>query len=166
MSCLLCCLGEGTSEERAGLLDDPEARAARENAAEASALYEKASTLHVGDGHKAEVIELYRQALVLAPQRLDVMYNLGNALQDMDQRDEAAACYKQVLRLAPDHHSAWYVEARRCCCCCYHCYCYYSYHTYHLLTPHLPGTTSGTSARSRASSGRRPTASRWPSSTV
>ena len=44
----------------------------------------------------------YRQAIALKPDLAEAHYNLGNALRDNGQLDEAISSYKQALRLKPD----------------------------------------------------------------
>lgn len=64
------------------------------------ALVRRGLELHE-NGRVAAAVECYRQALALAPGDADALNNLGNALQDFDQRDEAIKCYRRAIELQP-----------------------------------------------------------------
>ena len=61
-------------------------------------------------GGLAEAIEHYRQALACEPGLVDAAYNLGTALQQQGNGDQAILWYRRVLDHSPDHaeaHNNW-----------------------------------------------------------
>jgi predicted O-linked N-acetylglucosamine transferase (SPINDLY family) len=57
-------------------------------------------------GRHEEAIASYRTALALAPNRLDVHYNMGLSLQSTGQPQQAVACYLRFLQVHQDHYDA------------------------------------------------------------
>ena len=68
-------------------------------------LASKALYLHE-QGQIAEAVEYYQRALAINPHSAHVLNNLGNALQDLEQRDEAIACYRQAIEVEPRYVNA------------------------------------------------------------
>lgn len=54
----------------------------------------------------AEAEQCFRQALVLAPQAMDVLTDLGNALKMQGKFDEALTCYQRVIGVHPESGGA------------------------------------------------------------
>jgi len=71
-----------------------------------SAHFNLASVLQ-SRGRAREAIEHYRAALAVRSNAL-ALNSLGTALQEVDQFEEAAACYRKALRLRPDYTDAHY----------------------------------------------------------
>jgi tetratricopeptide (TPR) repeat protein len=67
--------------------------------------YNTGAALHAR-GETAAAIEAYRQALRLNPRHYDSHFNLGAALWDLDQHDEAIAELLEANRLAPQRPEA------------------------------------------------------------
>ncbi|HEY7745194.1 MAG TPA: tetratricopeptide repeat protein, partial [Desulfuromonadales bacterium] len=53
-------------------------------------------------GKTGPAIESYRHALTLSPNYTLAHYRLGQAHMKLKQHQEAVACFREVLRLAPD----------------------------------------------------------------
>ncbi|MBF2065164.1 MAG: tetratricopeptide repeat protein [Calothrix sp. C42_A2020_038] len=58
--------------------------------------------LRFAQGHYAQAVNAYRQALVLRPDALTIYNNLGYALQQQGLLDEAISSYQKALELKPD----------------------------------------------------------------
>ncbi|CAN0385137.1 unnamed protein product, partial [Hapterophycus canaliculatus] len=52
-------------------------------------------------------IRTFRYAIQLEPNFPDAYNNLGNALRESGQLEEAINCYRTTLRLKPDHPHAY-----------------------------------------------------------
>lgn len=57
-------------------------------------------------GRAAEAVEVYRQAIAVAPTYVNAYNDLGNALQQAGKLDEAIACYSRALQIEPSHAPA------------------------------------------------------------
>jgi tetratricopeptide (TPR) repeat protein len=60
-----------------------------------------------GQGHPAEAVPCFEEALRLHPDDANVHKNLADALRVLERRDEAAAHYQKVLQLNPEDASAY-----------------------------------------------------------
>ena len=56
----------------------------------------------VAEGHHAQAVEEYRQALAADPGFTDALHGLSRALQDLDRFDEAIEASKRIAELDPD----------------------------------------------------------------
>ncbi len=52
-------------------------------------------------GQPVQAIECYQAALASQPDYADAYNNMGNALQDLDRRDDAIECYRAAIRCQP-----------------------------------------------------------------
>ena len=59
-----------------------------------------------GDRAHEEAIPVYRNALRLAPDHPEILYNLGNACLALGELDDALANYDPALARAPGHVGA------------------------------------------------------------
>jgi tetratricopeptide (TPR) repeat protein len=59
------------------------------------------------DGRFADAVEAYEQALAEAPDRVEVCFNLGNALYALDRKAAAAHRYWQAVERDPEYVEAW-----------------------------------------------------------
>ncbi|MEO5364252.1 MAG: tetratricopeptide repeat protein [Magnetococcus sp. DMHC-8] len=73
-----------------------------------AALLNLVAICHVRLGRPAQAVAAWQQALRLAPDHVDLHYNIGVLQQEMHHPVEAAAAFRQALRFQPDH-----VDARR-----------------------------------------------------
>jgi tetratricopeptide (TPR) repeat protein len=83
------------------------ALAARQKAIIALAPHDAGSHFRIGDferrrGHYAAAIGAYRVALAAGVQHPVLLNNLGLALQEQGQLDEATRCFRAAARLQPD----------------------------------------------------------------
>ena len=71
--------------------------------------FSKGSSLHSKD-ELEKAVHHYREAAKFDETRPEILYNLGNALQDLGHLEDAAETYLRVIRLQKDHHAAWYLQ--------------------------------------------------------
>ena len=72
---------------------------------ETAGLFAKGIALRV-DQKPREALEAFRQALAAAPGNLETLVQMGATLEDLGKTQEAAACYRRVLHVDPNHASA------------------------------------------------------------
>ena len=61
-----------------------------------------AGLLHQKSGQPEQAVQLYREALVAAPEFAEALLNLGIALESLGQKDEAQANWQKALTLKPE----------------------------------------------------------------
>ncbi|MGA9641012.1 MAG: tetratricopeptide repeat protein [Terriglobales bacterium] len=57
---------------------------------------------HVAEGHDAEAVDEYRQALAADPAFTDALHGLSRALQNLNRLDEAIEVSQQISLVDPD----------------------------------------------------------------
>lgn len=63
---------------------------------------------HKQAGRLPEAAEAWRRCADLAPDRPDILYNLGNTLKELDCIEDAVSAYRQAIALAPGFGDAHY----------------------------------------------------------
>jgi len=89
------------------LLVDADGKPSADAKLRAQQQFTRGTALHAKE-QLHEAVAAYRAAAALDPTRIDVLYNLANALQDVGTLAEAKDYYGRVIARSPDHYAAHY----------------------------------------------------------
>ena len=63
---------------------------------------------HAAERDHLQAIDCYLRAIALAPEAVEIHFNLGTVFLDLKRWDEAAACFQRAITLSPDFADAYF----------------------------------------------------------